>query len=223
MKITVSSLTAGGADEIVVGFEIAEGEHSCSEKHIISIEAYTRLGISKGECERELYEEVEREAGIYAAFKRGLYILGYGACSEKMLISKLISKGFTRERAEQAAQRINDAGYLDEMAAARREAERCAAKLWGESRVRGALREKRYSSEAIDKALFSLEDAGVDFDESCKRLIDKKYPQLPIDRAQMQKLVAAVCRYGYSISQIKLACAALRSERKRTAIYRDQY
>lgn len=220
MTLTIASITAGGADEVWVGFEFAEGDKVCRERFLISVEAYTQMGIRKGPCGRELYDRVEEESGIYAAFKRGLYILGYGACSERMLTSKLIAKGFSRETAEEAARRINGAGYMDEELSARREAERCAEKLWGESRIRAALKQKRYSDEAIDDAMFALEDGGIDFAEQCKRVIDQKYKEIPTDRAEMQKLVAAVCRLGYSVSQIKSACVAVQSERKRNALYR---
>lgn len=220
MRVEVISLSAGGADEISVGFELSEGNNVCREKFLISTDSYTRIGIRKGECAGELYEEVEREAKIYSAFKRGLYILGYGICSEKMLVSKLVAKGFERETAGAALERIRAGGYMNEADGALREAERCAAKLWGESRIRAALAQKRYSSEAIDAALFSLEDGGVDFDESCRRIIDSKYKVIPTDRAEMQKLVAAVCRLGYSVSQIKAACIAVQAERKRNALYR---
>ena len=214
MRLEVVSLAAGGADEITVTFEMSDGERASKVRLLLPTEAYMRLDITKGECSTELYEQAEREAETYSAYKRGLYILGYGQCSERMLISKLAAKGHQRAAAERAVEQLRSAGYIDENSSALREAERCAAKLWGESRIRAALAEKRYSGEAISNALYALEDGGLDFDENCRKLIAASYPEIPTDRAQMQKLVAAVCRKGYGVSQIKAACLAVQSERR---------
>ena len=96
MAVVITSFTAGSGDEITVGFELCDGSEQSSVKHTIPISVYTELGLAKGECSTELYCRVAREAGIHAAFKRGGYILGFGACSVNMLVSKLISKGFEK-------------------------------------------------------------------------------------------------------------------------------
>lgn len=220
MAVVITSFTAGSGDEITVGFELCDGSEQSSVKHTIPISVYTELGLAKGECSTELYCRVAREAGIHAAFKRGGYILGFGACSVNMLVSKLISKGFERADARAAVERMQERGFIDEYENAAREAEKCAEKLWGESRIRAELARKRYDSEAIAQALYSLEDSGLDFDENCKKLIASRYAEIPSDRAQMQKLVAAVCRMGYSISQIKSACSLLLAEQKRPDPYK---
>ena len=215
MRIEIVSLWAGGSDEISVGFELREGENVCAQKFLIPTEVYTALALQKGECGGEVYDTVEREAQIYAAYKRGLYILGYGACSKNMLTSKLVAKGVDKGHARAAVERICARGFINEGECARREAEICLSKLWGVSRIKAHLIQKKYSVEAVDLALFALEDMGVDFDENCKRAISGRYKKIPTDRVEMQKLVAAICRLGYSVSQIKSACVALKEERKR--------
>lgn len=214
MQISVSSIIARSGDELSVGFELVQGDNCCRQSFVISIDAYTRLGIVKGQCSRELYEAVERESSLNGAIKRGVYILSFGDCSAQMLISKLCAKGIDRQIATVAVERICDEGLLNEEESAIREAERCVAKLWGEPRIKAKLAERRYSRDAAEKAMLALEDKGVDYDALCKAYIDKKYSVMPTDRAQMQKLVAAVCRQGYTVSQIKAACSALRSERR---------
>ena len=220
MRVEIVSLTAAGNDGINVCFELSEGGNLCKESFLISIEAFTRLGICKGECDKELYDTVEREAEICAATRRGIYVLGFGACSGQMLTAKLREKGFSRECAAEAVRRIERQGYINEGDNAIREAEICAAKLWGESRIKAKLMERRYSREAIESALFALEDGGVDYEANCKALIDKRYRTLPTERGEVQRLVAAVSRYGYNIAQIKKACAELTEERKISDIYR---
>ena len=209
MIVTVLSIASAGSDEIAVTLELCEGDSHCKERFVISTDAYTRLNISKGECNREKYDEIESEAKIHSAFKRGLYLLGFGASSKKNLLSKLIAKRFDKESAEIAVDRIEACGYLCESASASREAEICAAKLWGETRIRAQLMQKGYSKESADEAIYALLDSGIDFEENCKSLIKKKCDPLPSDRTEMQKLIFSLMRYGYSISQIKSACSSL--------------
>ena len=94
MQIFITSVAASGNDDIAVSAEIREGEQIQREKFVISADIYATLGISKGECDRELYDLLEGEARICAAYKRALYILGYGSCSMRAMVSKLVAKGF---------------------------------------------------------------------------------------------------------------------------------
>ena len=219
MEIRVLSLSAEGSDGVRVCFELRCGDDSERRTLTLSAEAHTRLGICKGECSSAVYDAAEKEARIFSAYNRGLYILGYGACSKKMLISKLVAKGEDRSASTEAVERIELRGFMNERESACREAEICARKLWGERRIRASLIQKKYGSDTVDQALFALEDAGVDFDESCKDAIRQKYKALPTDRQEMQKLIAAICRLGYSASQVQSACRALRDEYRLKSIY----
>ncbi len=206
MKIFVISVSAGGTDELIVTLEVSNGEHSCREKLVISTDVYTKMSLCRGECDIESYEYLKEEAQVHSAFKRAMFILGYGACSKKALVRKLVQKGFPAEYAAQAVERTVQNGYLDEKSSAARQAECMAAKLWGESRIRSALFQKGYEKEAIDNAMFALEDSDIDFEESCLELLRKRYDALPDDRKEIQKLISSLVRYGYTISQIKSAC-----------------
>jgi SOS response regulatory protein OraA/RecX len=217
MQIEICSLCAAGEDEIAVSIEMRAADRSERRRFVIPSAAYIELGLAKGECTRELYDTLEREAEIYVAYRRGVSILGYGACSKKMLTSKLISKGIDRSIATIAVDRIEARGYIAEDASARREAERCAIKLWGESRIRAHLCSRGYSSDAVNDALFSLEDAGVDFEANCVKLVESKCKCIPTDRLAMQKLIASVTRYGYSLGEVKNAINTIAN--KKSSIY----
>lgn len=205
MNISIISVCAASNGDLAIGIELSDGEISRKKRFVISIDAYTKMGIYKGECSRELYRELETEASIYSAFKRGMSIIGFCPCSQKALVSKLLAKGFVREHALEAAERIFAMGFVDDFENAKREAQKCADKLWGKTRIRACLLQKKYSSDITEKALLSLEDEGVDFDGNCKKLIAKRYPVLPKERAELQKLIASITRYGYTVSQIKAA------------------
>ena len=217
MQIEICSLSAAGEDEIAVSIEMRAADRSEKRRLVIPSGTYIELGLSKGECSRELYDTLEREAEIYAAYRRGVSILGYGACSKRMLTSKLISKGIDRSIAGIAVEKIESRGYIAEDASARREAERCAAKLWGESRIRAHLNSKGYGKDAVDDAMFSLEDAGVDFEENCVRLVESKCKCIPTDKLAMQKLIASISRYGYSLGEVKNAINTVAN--KKSSIY----
>lgn len=207
MTFNVTSVSAGGIGEIIVSFDVREGEKRSVSRFLISDDAYTKLSLTVGMSDMLTYEAVEREAYIYGAYKRAIYLLGFSASSRRALYKKLVSKGFDPEYSRIALDRLSDNGILCEADSAIREAEKCASKLWGEERIRAALFEKGYSDESISTAFFALEDSGVDFDENCLSLIKKKYSSLPTDKKELQKIISSLMRYGYSLSQIKRAIA----------------
>lgn len=207
MTFNVTSVSAGGIGEIIVSFDVREGEKRSVSRFLISDDAYTKLSLTVGMSDMLTYEAVEREAYIYGAYKRAIYLLGFSASSRRALYKKLVSKGFDPEYSRIALDRLSDNGLLCEAESAIREAEKCASKLWGEERIRAALFEKGYSDESISTAFFALEDSGVDFDENCLSLIKKKYSSLPTDKKELQKIISSLMRYGYSLSQIKRAIA----------------
>ena len=205
MEVYLSSVCAGGIGEIIVTFEVRDGEKRSSSRFLISDAAYTELSLSVGISSAYIYDAVEREANIYSAYKRALYVLGYASSSRKALHHKLVAKGFDAEFASLALDRLEANGLLREADFALREGERCLDKLWGSERIRAHLKEKGYSNAAINSVFFAFEDNGVDFDEYCALLIRRKYSHIPTDKKDLQKLIASVMRYGYSLSQIKRA------------------
>ncbi len=208
MTVRISSLCAqSSGEEICVGFELESdgGEHTERVKKVISSKQYLVLGLCKGECTTEVFDAVSEAAEDLKAQKRGISLLGYGACSKQALVTKLRSKGFERERARRAAEEICARGLLDGRRDAMREAQRCADKLWGERRICAALCQKGYAREDIEAALLSLEDGGIDYVENCRRLIAKRFGKLPEDKTERQRAIAAIARYGYSLTEIRAA------------------
>jgi len=184
-------------------FEISDGERTQKKALVIPESRYFELKLSKGEIGEELFDILENDAKECAAYRRGIGILAYGANSERTLERKLRQRGFDTESAHSAVGRLGEEGFIDESADAVRLAESCARKLWGERRIIAHLREKGYGNEAIYAAEDAL--AEVDFTENCRRLIEKKYKQFPKDKKEAEKAIAALIRYGYTLSQIKNA------------------
>lgn len=205
MKIFVVAVSPGLNDGIAISFELCDGDNKAKERFLISDEDYQALSISVGETTRELYDAVEYRSKLYQAYKHGGYLLGFSDSSKIMLRRKLAAKGFDAEISRKAVQKLEDDGWLCEEDSAKREAEKCAEKLWGEARISNHLAKKGYLGKVQAKAILSLKDAGVDFDKNCRLLLEKKYSPIPNDKKEKQKIISALLRYGYSLSQIKCA------------------
>ena len=205
MTLSVVSLSARGESDIAVCFELSDGAHSQRETFILDGRSVADLGLKVGECDRELFDTVSHSADVYYAVKRGVNILGYGVCSKKMLVRKLVAKGIAPEAAREAAEELVRRGYMDPQADAAREAQRGALKLWGQRRIAAELFKKGYTEEDIRSALYALEDEGVDFTEICAERIRRSTDDMPADPKQRQKLIASLQRYGFSGSEIKEA------------------
>ena len=206
MTIEITSISAvNSGAEIVIEVRISEGDNFEKRKLILLARQYAELRISKGEIERERFDDLVEAGEVCAAVKRGMNILGYGACSEKNMALKLRSKGVDKESAVRAARYLSELGYINEVNDAAREAERCLKKYWGIKRIVAFLYEKGYSDTAVHHAIAELEE--YDFVDSCIALIEKKFRSFPEEREEQKKLFASLVRYGHSSSDIRKAFA----------------
>lgn len=209
--IRILSFTAQNSGaEIAVKIEISDGEHREVRRLVIMTEQYADMRLSRGEIDSETFDKIESAAELCRALRRGNEILGYGANSERRLSFKLRQKGFSAESAEEAARILSEKGFINESDDAAREAERCVSKFWGKRRITAQLYSKGYDGETVRYALALLDE--VDFADNCQKLILKKYRTLPTDTAGLQKLTAALMRYGYSLSEIKEAINSIRKK-----------
>ena len=63
--------------------------------------------------------------------------------------------------------------------------------------------EEGFSDECLDGVREYLSE--IDFEELCAEHIEKKYGEVPTDRRELEKMYAALSRYGYSGSEIRSA------------------
>lgn len=208
MTIEVTSISAINAGaEVVIEIKISEGENFEKRKVILLARQYAELRVHKGEIDRDYLDTLISEGEVCAAVKRGMNILGYGACSEKNMAFKLRAKGFDKESALRASKYLSELGYINECDDAEREAERCIKKLWGIKRIVAFLYEKGYTDTAVRLVVSKLEE--YDFTGSCVALIERKFRALPEDREEQKKLFAALVRCGHTPSDIKKAFAIM--------------
>ena len=100
-------------------------------------------------------------------------------------------------------------GYIDEVSDADRVVKVCLAKGYGRRRIIMKLRERGYGEDVVDEVSYTLDDC--DFTERCADFILKKYRTLPSERRDMDKLIAAMSRYGYSLGEIRDALKMLKN------------
>lgn len=148
--------------------------------------------------------------GSRAAFIAGLRILSYHDHSEKEMINKLCQKGYTKEYAVNAVEKLSEYGYVNDM----RYAENLADKLIrtkGMS-IRGIKSElicKGVSREIAENVIES-----IDFDPILRiiELLNTKYSRNLSDEKGIKKTVASLQRLGYGWSDIKSALRSIEAE-----------
>lgn len=210
MNIEIISLTPRGEDGVAVTFVVSQDSNEDFETFVISQGRFRQLKLSLGTANTDVYDEVCYYDKLFSACKIAKNALAYGDRSRKSLVNKLRMKGIEPEIAEEAVAELEAKGYLNDTAAATREAERAARKLWGKRRISAALFEKGYGEDVVRKAIYALEDSEVDFVENCAELILKKYDGIPQDPKEKSKLFAAMTRYGYTSSEINSAIAKIK-------------
>ena len=205
MTVSIVAIRAHGAgDEVAVVFEICGADEVQKETLILSAMDFADLRLAKGEVPTACFDAVLEVSKRYAAKKRAMYILSYGGCSETRLAQKLRAKGVEAPLAKSVAAELAEEGYLNEQGDAHREAQKNAAKLWGERRIAADLRAKGYGSEAIREALEALCEE-IDFSELCSCRIKRFFGEISDDPAERKKQIASLERAGFSFSQIREA------------------
>ena len=205
MKIEiVGCALAGGGKEVELTAETSEVYKMNTYRFTLPREAWERLGLpEEGEIDLDTLKAIDYEAEKYRATKKALDILAYGRNSARTLVLKLRHRNFAPKVCEEVVALLVEKGYLREDEDVVREAELCVGKYWGMRRILMHLHQKGYDNAAIGTAKEYL--AEVDFADLCAQLIRKEYGTLPKDEAERNRVIAAVVRYGYSMTEIKNA------------------
>ena len=211
LKISIRSLIAQheGA-EVCVCVLLEAGEHREERRLTLTTEQYCELKPSCGEIDEETFEILEEASHLCSAIRCGENLLSYGANSVYTLTQKLVQRGFLREIARQAAQKLETMGLIDEEKDLCREFEKCLQKLLGSKRIYAHLWSRGFGNDAMNKVPDLLEK--VDFAENCANLIRKHYTEVPTDRIERRRLVASLGRYGYALTEIREAFRILEAE-----------
>lgn len=202
VAISVASIRAqNNGAEMAVTVVIENGAARDVRKFVILTEQYCSLKPTRGPITEAQFEALESASRLCGALRSGQSSLSYGSASVLHLTRKIMRHGYTKEEATAAAERLRDAGLINEDDDLSREVEKCLRKLWGANRIRSHLWSKGFAKETLE-ALPSLL-AEVDFPANCAALIRKQYGSVPTDPKDRKKLYAALARYGYSPDEIR--------------------
>ena len=193
--------------EVAVQIVFENGEHREQKSLLLTMDQYCELRPVKGEISEEQYEELERASELCMALRCGEHLLSYGSNSVSVLSAKIVKRGFSSKVAAEAAGMLCEMGLIDEEADVRREVEKCVRKLWGGRRIRAHLWSRGFASESLAQLPMLLEQ--IDFAGNCERLICKHYGGVPEDADERRRMTDRLCRYGYTISEIREAYRAL--------------
>lgn len=149
------------------------------------------------------------------AKKRAMYLLGGKDYSRRELIEKL-KKNYSEENAVKAADFMCEYGYVDDSRYAEKLARNyIVGRKYGKSRAALMMRQKGLDPEIIEEALsaYSKEDITEEIAEILrKKYIDRLFLPGLEGKKEMQKIVAALARRGYSYGDIKSALYLLQEE-----------
>lgn len=196
--------------EIALQIALTSGERVEIRALTVATEDFLSLGLKKGEIDRETFETLERADSILGATRCGERLLAYAAQTERTLARKLEQRGYGREEAALAVERLSASGLIDEEREVEREVERCLSKLWGARRIREQLYARGYGKAALSRLPDLL--AEVDLTANCEALIRRRYGGAPEDRDAERRLLAALYRYGYAADEIRAALRAVKDE-----------
>ncbi len=202
MKIQVKHAAARQSGGVTVKILISDGEHKETRSLVLSDCEWARLGFRVGDVlDEDSYDALDEAAEYCEAVRKGMDLLSYGANSRDALAVKLQRRGYDRQLSRRVAAELYARGYINEDADAQGIVRACLARGYGRGRIITKLRERGYENGVISRVLEQLDE--VDFAANCAALIRKKYKKLPEERTELDKLISAMARYGYSYGEIK--------------------
>lgn len=163
----------------------------------------------KGEIDEDELAELESSVMQRRAFNKALDILAQREHCHREVITKLMQRGYSREVAEEATDRLSEYGYLDDERFARLYAKELKEKKkYGKARIKQELFRKGIDRDIIDTVLSETDENS---EEEIKELLLKKYPAFSSDEKIRNRAINALIRYGYPIGEIKKAMLSIES------------
>ena len=158
-------------------------------------------GVRAGqELPDERLEELSTLSQQHRAREKVLYLLEYRSHSKKELADK-ISRVTTREAAQEAADRMEELGLIDdETYAADCARELVFRKGFSYSRARFELQRKGIDRETAE---YALDELHADWDDILRTLIQRRYSHCLQNEKDRRRAVNALLRLGYRYDEIR--------------------
>lgn len=149
----------------------------------------------------EQYESLYETSNLCRAIARAEKMLSSSDYSRAKLISRLTRYDIDKSHAEAAADLMVEKGYINEEEQTKRIARYfCLKKYWGKKRIAAELMGRGYERKVIFAALDAV--TPEEYAYALRRLITQKFKEPPQDRREQDNRIAALCRMGFSISEI---------------------
>ena len=172
------------------------------EKLLIDTELLAFKGIGEN-SQIDNIQELVFESDFKRAKSRALWYLQGRDYSEKELLDKLVSGGFSEEASLAAIEKMRQIGYVNDENYARRLYSQLVE--FGSASKREAffkLRQKGIDSDLIKQI---AEEYALPEDEKIKAIIERKHKHQLESPEKLRKVFAALVRKGFEISDIKKA------------------
>ena len=196
MSVLISALHQTSPERVTVALD--DGSEI---KATLGVVAELRLYAGRRLTEAEL-QTLRASAALALCKNRGLELLSYRPMSAKELRDKLTEKGEEPAAAEAAVTWLCQQGFLDDARYAGMVVRHYAGKGYGAGRIRQELQRRGVPRELWDEALTELPES----DDKLDRFIASRLKD-PSNRAQVQKVSAALYRRGFSWEEIRAALA----------------
>ena len=201
MSVLISALHQTSPERVSVALD--DGSEI---KATLGVVAELRLYAGRTLTEPEL-KELRASAALALCKNRGLELLSYRPMSAKELRDKLTEKGEEPAAAEAAVAWLCEHNFLDDARYAGMVVRHYAGKGYGAGRIRQELQRRGVPRELWEEALTELTES----DDKLDRFIVSRLKD-PSDRAQVQKVSAALYRRGFSWEEIRAALARFRAD-----------
>ncbi len=168
MKITDITPQKHNKERVSV---FVDGEYAFSLEGVDAIKHGLKIGLEITDDDRHFYL---KECNHTKARNIAMDMVSRKPVSKKMVIDKLIEKGYDRETVDGVIDELEGAGILDDLSYGHLYLEYAKEKCWGERRIRYELSQKGLDNETINDILSDANLCGI---EDLTDLLKQKYPR----------------------------------------------
>lgn len=181
-----------------------EAELDYSRKIYLHIDIIADFGLRENdEIDDRRLREIIWASNFRRAYQRALYLLDYRDYSRKELCKKLIDTYKSEKLCTAVADKLEDAGIINDERYAEKLAMRyVSGKKFGYRRARREIILKGVDQYTAEDA---LEPHSEEFEENLMTLLETKHSRYltdPADKKSVEKVKAALVRYGYDFGEI---------------------
>lgn len=190
----VSVRACDGGDGIRLSFDINGEKKSLT----VSADDFLALGVTKGEIDEGVFDEICDADMNYGAVRAAIRILSAGQCSKKKLYEKLRRRGFTHSCAKNASDFAATHGYIDEDWQIENYLKTLVEKKYvGRRKVLPMLIAKGYSGSKIS-ALLDEKYSDEDFEIAKQQFLMQKFGKTkPETYEEAEEMKKALYKQGY--------------------------